>query len=115
MQDILASRKIKTYRLGLGQFNFFIMKKRLSLIGAIITMASAPAFAETTHVTVDLTDGSKFSYLLSEMRATAASTSSTGLPPKMLISSSRNGDGSSHTVSRLSDGAVSTSAATELS
>ena len=42
------------------------MKKRLSLIGAIITMASAPAFAETTHVTVDLTDGTKFSYLLSE-------------------------------------------------
>ena len=29
-------------------------------------MASAPAFAETTHVTVDLTDGTKFSYLLSE-------------------------------------------------
>ena len=31
-----------------------------------MTMASAPAFAETTHVTVDLTDGTKFSYLLSE-------------------------------------------------
>lgn len=42
------------------------MKKRLSLIGAIMAMASAPAFAETTHVTVDLTDGTKFSYLLSE-------------------------------------------------
>lgn len=31
-----------------------------------MAMASAPAFAETTHVTVDLTDGTKFSYLLSE-------------------------------------------------
>ena len=42
------------------------MKNLLRSIGVLMTMASAPAFAETTHVTVDLTDGTKFSYLLSE-------------------------------------------------
>jgi len=43
------------------------MKKLLRLIGVLMTMVStAPVFAETTHVTVDLTDGTKFSYLLAE-------------------------------------------------
>ena len=45
---------------------FYNMKNLLRSIGVLIAMASAPAFAATTHVTVDLTDGSKFSYLLSE-------------------------------------------------
>ena len=36
-------------------------------MGAMVAITSmVPAFAETTHVTVDLTDGTKFSYLLSE-------------------------------------------------
>ena len=42
------------------------MKKRLSLVGAMMAITSVPMLAATTHVTVDLTDGSKFSYLLSE-------------------------------------------------
>lgn len=42
------------------------MKNLLRSIGVLLAMASAPTFAETTHVTVDLTDGTKFSYLLSE-------------------------------------------------
>ena len=42
------------------------MKNLLRSIGVLMTMASAPTFAETTHVTVDLTDGTQFSYLLSE-------------------------------------------------
>ena len=36
-------------------------------MGAMVAITSmVPTFAETTHVTVDLTDGTKFSYLLSE-------------------------------------------------
>ena len=43
------------------------MKKLLRLMGVLMTMVStAHVFAETTHVTVDLTDGTKFSYLLAE-------------------------------------------------
>ncbi|MBS7364414.1 MAG: hypothetical protein KIH03_11465 [Paludibacteraceae bacterium] len=42
------------------------MKNLLRSIGVLLAMASAPTFAETTHVTVDLTDGTKVSYLLSE-------------------------------------------------
>ena len=42
------------------------MKNLLRSIGVLLAMASVPAFAETTHVTVDLTDGTKFSYLLAE-------------------------------------------------
>ena len=34
MQDILASRKIKTYRLGLGQFNFFYYEKTFMFYGS---------------------------------------------------------------------------------
>ena len=42
------------------------MKNLLRSIGVLLAIASAPTFAETTHVTVDLTDGTKVSYLLSE-------------------------------------------------
>ncbi|MEE0085004.1 MAG: hypothetical protein UE068_12355, partial [Paludibacteraceae bacterium] len=42
------------------------MKNLLRSIGVLLAMASAPTFAETTHVTVDLTDGTQVSYLLSE-------------------------------------------------
>ncbi len=43
------------------------MKTLLHLFGGLLAMASiAPTFAETTHVTVDLTDGTKVSYLLAE-------------------------------------------------
>ncbi|MBR6597010.1 MAG: hypothetical protein IKK68_03565 [Paludibacteraceae bacterium] len=53
------------------------MKNLLHLFGGLIAMASiAPVFAETTHVTIDLTDGTKFSYLLAELPKITYSTDS---------------------------------------
>ena len=53
------------------------MKNLLHLFGGLIAMASiAPVFAETTHVTIDLTDGTKFSYLLAESPKISYSTDS---------------------------------------
>ena len=43
------------------------MKKLLRLAGLLMAMTTtAHVYAETTHVTVDLTDGTKVSYLLAE-------------------------------------------------
>lgn len=42
------------------------MKNRLCLVGVLTSFASSPVFAEDAYVTVNLTNGSKYSYLLSE-------------------------------------------------
>jgi hypothetical protein len=53
------------------------MKNLLRLAGILMAMASsAHVLAETTHVTVDLTDGTKFSYLLAESPKITYSTDS---------------------------------------
>ena len=53
------------------------MKNLLRLAGGLIAMASTTSvFAETTHVTIDLTDGTKYSYLLAESPKITYSTDS---------------------------------------
>ena len=53
------------------------MKNLLRLAGGLIAMASTiSVFAETTHVTIDLTDGTKYSYLLAESPKITYSTDS---------------------------------------
>lgn len=43
------------------------MKNKATLVGALMAIAtSTPVFAEASYVTVNLADGSKYSYLLSE-------------------------------------------------
>lgn len=42
------------------------MKNKLCLVGMLTVLAAAPVLAETSYVTINLTDGSKRSYLLAD-------------------------------------------------